>query len=71
VLFNKIHQSPFQLVLSLPMSVADGTRIKGVEANIKKLYQMIETAAEENRAERARASEAMNLKFDALQFSIT
>ncbi|XP_072086978.1 uncharacterized protein [Arachis hypogaea] len=53
------------------MSVADGTRMKGVEADIKKLYQMIETAAEENRAERARASEAMNLKFDALQSSIT
>ncbi|XP_072071841.1 uncharacterized protein [Arachis hypogaea] len=49
LLFNKIHQSPFQSVLSLPMPVADGTRMKGVEADIKKLYQMIEMVAEENR----------------------
>ncbi|KAL1327056.1 uncharacterized protein [Arachis hypogaea] len=53
------------------MAVADNTRMKGMEADIKKLFQMFESITEENRSERARASEATNLKIDAIQDSLT
>ncbi|XP_072088166.1 uncharacterized protein [Arachis hypogaea] len=53
------------------MAVADNTRMKGMEADIKKLFQMFESISEETRAEHARSSEATNLKIDALQQSIT
>ncbi|MED6176080.1 hypothetical protein PIB30_084439 [Stylosanthes scabra] len=53
------------------MAVADNTRMKSLEAEVKKLYQMLEAASEENRAERARDSEATSIKFDAIQSSLT
>ncbi|XP_016200307.1 uncharacterized protein LOC107641325 [Arachis ipaensis] len=46
--------------------MADNTRMKGLEADIKKLFQMME----ENRSERARLKEATDLKFESLQASI-
>ncbi|XP_016182574.1 uncharacterized protein LOC107624629 [Arachis ipaensis] len=52
------------------MAVADNTRMKGMEADIKRLFQMIETVSEENRTERARASEAADLKLNAIQSSL-
>ncbi|XP_072058202.1 uncharacterized protein [Arachis hypogaea] len=42
-----------------------------MEADIKRLYQMIEAATEEGRAERACAIEAMDLKLEAIQSSLT
>ncbi|XP_025617181.1 uncharacterized protein [Arachis hypogaea] len=52
------------------MAVADNTRMKGMEADIKRLFQLLESVTEEHRAERARTSEATNIKFDAIQHSI-
>ncbi|XP_015953413.1 uncharacterized protein LOC107477848 [Arachis duranensis] len=51
--------------------MADNTRMKTMEADIKRLYQMIEAATEEGRAKRARATEAADLKLEAIQSSLT
>ncbi|XP_057746886.1 uncharacterized protein LOC130966135 [Arachis stenosperma] len=51
--------------------MAENTRMKTMEAELKRLSQMIETVAEENRAERTRAQEATNLKFETIQSSLT
>ncbi|XP_015969943.1 uncharacterized protein LOC107493360 [Arachis duranensis] len=51
--------------------MADNTRMKGLEADIKKLFQMMESMMEENRSERARLKEATDLKFESLQASIS
>ncbi|MED6156164.1 hypothetical protein PIB30_012181 [Stylosanthes scabra] len=52
------------------MAVADNTRMKSLEAEVKKLYQMLEAASEENKVERARNSEATSIKFNAIQSSL-
>ncbi|MED6112317.1 hypothetical protein PIB30_118508 [Stylosanthes scabra] len=45
--------------------------MKGLEADVKKLFQMMELMMEENRNERARLQEATDLKFESLQASIS
>jgi len=52
------------------MVVADNTRMKSMEADIKKLFQLLEQSREEQRTERARLTEATEMKFDAIQSSI-
>ncbi|XP_072087072.1 uncharacterized protein [Arachis hypogaea] len=51
--------------------MADNTKMKGLEADIKKLFQMMESMMEDNRFERARLKEATDLKFESLQASIS
>ena len=50
--------------------MADNTRMKTMEADIKKLFIMFETSMEEQRVERARVTEATDLKMAAIQNSI-
>ena len=50
--------------------MADNTRMKTMEAAIKKLFIMFETSMEEQRVERARVTEATDLKMAAIQNSI-
>jgi len=52
------------------MSIAENTRMKGMEADIKRLFQMLEESREEQNAERAWIAETTELKFDAIQNSI-
>jgi len=40
------------------MAVADNTRMKSMEADIKKLFQLLEQSREEQRTECARLTEA-------------
>ncbi|MED6194340.1 hypothetical protein PIB30_027598 [Stylosanthes scabra] len=49
--------------------LAKNTGMKGLEADVKKLFQMMETMMEENRSERARLKEATDLKFKTLQMA--
>jgi len=53
------------------MAVADNTRLKVIEAEIKKLYQMFEESTDEHRAERARAAEITDKKIDSIQNTLT
>jgi len=49
------------------MSTAENTRMKGLEADLKKLFQLLEESKEEQRAERARVTESAKLKIDVIQ----
>ncbi|QHO48109.1 uncharacterized protein DS421_1g02800 [Arachis hypogaea] len=44
--------------------------MKGMEIDIKRLFQMLKSIMEEHRTECAKASKATSLKFDAIQTSI-
>ncbi|MED6114092.1 hypothetical protein PIB30_076986, partial [Stylosanthes scabra] len=51
--------------------MAENTRLKTLEDELKRLGQRIEEVSDETRAERARATEVVSLKFDAIQSSLT
>ncbi|MED6191746.1 hypothetical protein PIB30_003549 [Stylosanthes scabra] len=51
--------------------MAENTRLKRLGVELKRLGQRIEEVSDESRDECARAIEAMNVKFDAIQSSLT
>ncbi|MED6118786.1 hypothetical protein PIB30_005924 [Stylosanthes scabra] len=51
--------------------MAENTRLKTLEAELMKFGQRIEEVSDESQAEHARATEAMSLKFDVIQSSLT
>ena len=53
------------------MVVANNTKMKTMEANIKKLFQLVETNAEEHRADIAQLTESSDLRMEAIQQSLT
>ena len=54
----------------IAMSIAENTRMKGMKADIKKLFQMLEESREEQNVERAQIAKTIDLKFGAIQNSI-
>jgi len=56
--------------LNIQMSIVENTMMKGMEVDIKILFQLLEESKEKQRVKRARAIESNELKIDVIQHSI-